>query len=254
MNHWVRQQAYQLTLSPCLGTKINVSFTKVHSRKINVSFTKVHSRKTPDQDVLTAWVTGHLSGWTTAFGFSILLFLLWGLQPSHEINFTLILIVIHWDVATHSESPGEWETRVWSWTLVLLSVKLLLFVAALHVSSYTEFFCFPFGDHEKDSSRASMEGTYSAEGSSCCPLRPISTLTPKPRCLPAAPRQWPRVPGTLRPPQPWESGEAPTWDIGERTLHHLAGPCLDCRANCPSFLPSSPRVRLDQGCPLSQLL
>ena len=41
MNHWVRQQAYQLTLSPCLGTKINVSFTKVHSRKTPI---RMHKR------------------------------------------------------------------------------------------------------------------------------------------------------------------------------------------------------------------
>ena len=119
--------------------------------------------------------------------------------------------------------------------------------------SYTEFFCFPFGDHDKESSRASVEGTYSAEHTSYCPPWSISTLTPKPRCLPAAPRQWPRVPETLRQPHSWESVEAPTWDMGERTLHGLAGHCLDCRANCPSFSPS-PRVRLDQGCPLAQLL
>lgn len=59
----------------------------------------------------------------------------------------------------------ECEVRV----RVLLAMKLLLFVAALNVSSYTEFFCFAFADHDKESSRASMEGTYSAEGPSYCP-------------------------------------------------------------------------------------
>lgn len=60
----------------------------------------------------------------------------------------------------------ECEVRV----RVLLAMKLLLFVAALNVSSYTEFFCFPSGDHDKGYSRASVEGTYSAEGPSYCPL------------------------------------------------------------------------------------
>ena len=41
MNHWVRQQAYRITLPPCLGTKTNVSSTKVHSRKTPI---RTHKR------------------------------------------------------------------------------------------------------------------------------------------------------------------------------------------------------------------
>ena len=52
MNPLVRQQAYQLTLSPCLGTQTNVSLTKVHSRKTPI---RTHKRSR---------CSYHLSHWT----------------------------------------------------------------------------------------------------------------------------------------------------------------------------------------------